>query len=201
MKLALCLILACLISANTLVYEYPSEDLPLKTLDYTDDGQPQGIEAESFSIFSSTWWAIKACLRTVKGFNCLIKWVEGIKTSALTFNSNVILCGVTASKDVTNLINANVKIINSANDIINLKSNVCADTESAVAKVTNSCAIKALAKIFSLYKQVKSAVSLAKKIPQTGPNAVSCVNDAVSTLTAYYTQFPQNIKTCPKLTS
>ncbi|XP_030381575.1 uncharacterized protein LOC115629281 [Scaptodrosophila lebanonensis] len=192
----------CLLSVNagTLTVETPRDvdlEAPFLPSDVAAAGE---VDAEQFWIFSSVWWAIKTSLRTLKGFNCIIKWVVGIKASASQFSADITGCGVTASKDVTNLINANVKIIQTCNDIINLQSNIC-NTTSDDQKISNNCAVKTLAKVFSLYKQVKNAVSLAKKIPQTGPNAVSCVSDAVNTLTAYYTQFPQNIVACSKLTS
>ncbi|KAH8397578.1 hypothetical protein KR222_011129 [Zaprionus bogoriensis] len=161
------------------------------------------MQPEDFGIFSATWWAIKVALRSVKGFNCIIKWVVGIKDSALQYNTALIGCGVDATQDVTNLINQNLKIINTTSSIINLKSTICASTEDAQkpSKPVTKCVVKTLAKVYSLYRQVKYAIVLAKKIPQTGPNAVTCVTNATTNLTNYYTQFPSNLKTCSKLTS
>lgn len=180
----------------------PDTGLEYEPMDFADIDGDVLIDPEMFGFFSSVWWAIKAALRSVKGFNCIIKWVGGIQASALQYNADIVNCGVDASKDVTNLINANLKIINTASNIINLKSTICASAdEPEEQKITNSCAVKTLAQVFSLYKQVKSAISLAKKIPKTGPNAVSCVADATNTLVSYYTQFPANLKSCSKLTS
>ncbi|XP_064538412.1 uncharacterized protein LOC135428379 [Drosophila montana] len=195
----------CVLSVNAGTWQplmmAPDTGVQYEPSDFADiDGET--FDPEVFGIFSATWWAIKAALRSVKGFNCIIKWVVGIKGSALQYNADIIACGVDASQDVTNLINANQKIISTANNIINLKSNICASTEEPEQqKITNSCAVKTLAQVFSLYRQVKKAIALAKKIPQTGPSAITCVTNATSNLTSYYTQFPANIKTCSKLTS
>ncbi|KAH8344919.1 hypothetical protein KR067_010684, partial [Drosophila pandora] len=159
---------------------------------------------EDLRVFSATYSALKTALRTIKGLSCIIDWVVGIKASAEKFNSDIVLCGVTASKDVTNLINANLEIINSCNNIVNLKSTICAatdDDQEAEAKITNSCFVKTVAQVWKLKKQVEKAASLAAKLPQTGPNASACVSESVTTLVEYYTLFPQNIVSCSKLTS
>ncbi|EDW00042.1 uncharacterized protein LOC6565298 [Drosophila grimshawi] len=195
----------CVLGANAAIWQPTLMDqetgLVYEASDFASvDGEV--FEPEMFSIFSSTWWAIKGALRTVKGFNCIIKWVLGIKASALQYNADVVGCGVAAAQDVTNLINANVKIITSVNNIINLKTNICASTDDSTnPSISSSCAVKTLSQVFNLYIQVKKAISLAKKIPQTGPNAVTCVTNATNTLTNYYTQFPANMKSCSKLTS
>jgi len=178
-----------------LVVPFSNEDASQDLVDITDGN------VEDFRLFNSAYRILKVTLRSLKGFNCIIKWVEGIKASAFQFNASVVSCGVTASKDVTNLINANAQIISTCDDIINLKSKTCALVEGEEPKITNSCFSKTLAKVWTLRKQVKKAVALAKKIPQTGPNAAVCVNDALNTLIAYYTEFPQNMINCSKLTS
>ncbi|KAH8287979.1 hypothetical protein KR044_004992 [Drosophila immigrans] len=157
------------------------------------------IDEQFLSFLSPVYRAIKIALRSVKGFNCIIKWVVGIKDSALQYSANIVGCGVDASQEVTNLINANLKIINSCNNIINLKSTICASADESTP--SSNCALKTLYQVFQLYRQIKSAIKLAKKIPSTGPNAVQCFSDATTTLTNYYTQFPANMKTCSQLTS
>lgn len=160
------------------------------------------MDPEVFGIFSATWWAIKAALRGVKGFNCILKWVVGIKASALQYNADLVGCGVEATKDVTNLINQNLLIANTTSSIIHLKSTICASTDNLQKpSITRSCTVKTLAQTFRLYLQIKKAIVLAKKIPKTGPNAITCVTNATNNLTNYYTQFPSNMKTCSKLTS
>ncbi|XP_037725124.1 uncharacterized protein LOC119556771 [Drosophila subpulchrella] len=195
MKFTILALAVCLVCVNALVVPVPNEDASQDLIDIND-----GV-VDDFRLFSTTYRILKTTLRSIKGFNCIIKWVEGIKASALQFNADVVSCGVTASKDVTNLINANAQIISTCDDIINLKSKTCALVEGEEPKITNSCFSKTLAKVWTLKKQVQKAVALAKKIPQTGPNAVVCVNDAVNTLTTYYTAFPQNMINCSKLTS
>ncbi|XP_016979914.1 uncharacterized protein LOC108045196 [Drosophila rhopaloa] len=197
MKYTIIALAVCLFCVNALVVPYPSENSSPELVDLTDGD----VAVEDFSFLNATYKAIKIALRSLKGFNCILKWVVGIQDSAKLFNSNVLLCGVTASKDVTNLINANAQIISTCNDIINLKSNVCVLADDEQAKITNSCFVKTLRKVWSLKKQVDKAISLAKKIPQTGPNAAVCVTDAVNTLTTYYTAFPQNMVSCSQLTS
>ncbi|KAH8287335.1 hypothetical protein KR054_005916, partial [Drosophila jambulina] len=184
---------------NAVVVPQPSVDSSLELADLTD-GQ---METEDLRIFSYTYKAIKLSLRSIKGLNCVFKWVAGIQDSATSFNRNVIGCGVTASQDVTNLINANVQIINTCSSLVNQKSStgVCADTDAEGSSISNSCFVKTLAGVWNLNKQVKAAIKLAGKLPKTGPNAVACVNDAVNTLVTYYTAFPQNMVTCSKLTS
>ncbi|XP_017870835.1 PREDICTED: uncharacterized protein LOC108619051 isoform X2 [Drosophila arizonae] len=208
MKFTLFALLAafCVLSVNAGTWQplsgVPEIDMEFQPSDFAAVDGEVAFDPEVFGIFSTVWWSIKAALRSVKGLNCIIKWVVGIQDSALQYNADIVQCGVDATSDVTNLINANLKIINTASNIINLKSTICASTEDAEQQsITNSCAVKTLAQVFSLYKQVKSAIKLAKKIPQTGPNAVSCISDATNTLTSYYTQFPSNMKTCSKLTS
>ncbi|KAH8356528.1 hypothetical protein KR084_010798, partial [Drosophila pseudotakahashii] len=188
---------------NALVVPSPSEDssqdLALNDLDFLLDGE---LDVEDLGVLKFTYRGLKATLRTLKGFNCIIKWVAGIKDSALGFNADVIACGVTATKDVTNLINANLKIISTCNDVINMKSNICeAVDDDAEPKITKRCVVRTALKVWSLKKQTQNVIRLAKKIPQTGPNAAVCVNDAVSTLTTYYTAFPQNMLACSQLTS
>ncbi|KAH8256575.1 hypothetical protein KR026_002046, partial [Drosophila bipectinata] len=158
-------------------------------------------QEEDLRLFSATYSALKTALRTIKGLSCIIDWVVGIKASAEKFNADIILCGVTASKDVTNLINANLEIINSCSNIVNLKSTICAAADDEEAKITNSCFVKTVAQVWKLKKQVEKAASLAAKLPQTGPNASACVSESVTTLVEYYTLFPQNIVSCSKLTS
>ncbi|KAH8387192.1 hypothetical protein KR093_005448, partial [Drosophila rubida] len=156
------------------------------------------IEANLF-FFSSVYRSIKIALRSVKGFNCIIKWVIGIQESALQYSKDIAQCGANANQDVTNLINANLKIINTTNNILNLKTNICASADESTP--TKNCCVKTLYQVYQLYKQVKTAIKLAKKIPSTGPNAVDCVTDATTTLTNYYTQFPSNMLACSQLTS
>ncbi|XP_017055927.1 uncharacterized protein LOC108097901 [Drosophila ficusphila] len=187
----------CLVCVNAVMVPYPSEDSSVELDDMTDGF----VEVEEFGFLGGVKKALKIALRSVKGFNCVIKWVVGIQDSATQFNANVAHCGATASNEVTNLINANLKIISTCNDIINLKSNVCNDADDEQTKISNSCFVKTLRKMWTLSKQIRTAIKLAKKIPQTGPNAVDCVNDAVSTLVTYYTAFPQNMVTCSQLTS
>ncbi|KAL7743501.1 hypothetical protein ACLKA6_018637 [Drosophila palustris] len=194
MKLTLFALLAafCVLSANAGTLQYEADDFA----DVVVDGE--FMEPELFGF----WGIIKTALRGVKGFNCMLKWVVGIKDSALQYNNDIVACGVEANKDVTNLINANLKIIQTANNIIHLKTTICASTEDDTKpSITNNCTLKTFAQIISLYRQVKRAIALSKKIPKTGPNAIACVCDATNTLTSYYTQFPANIKSCSQLTS
>ncbi|SPP77971.1 uncharacterized protein LOC117580637 [Drosophila guanche] len=195
MKFTLFFLALCLLGVNAFVQPIPHENMSPELYDVTEDGL---VDIEAFGTLYKTF---KLVLRSVKGFNCAVKWVVGIKDSATQFNSNVVLCGTTASKDVTNLINANIKIIKTANNIISYKSTICASAEDADQKVTNSCFAKTLYQLWSLKNQVQNVITLAKKLPKTAPNAGACVNDAVNTLTSYYTQFPQNITNCSKLTS
>ncbi|XP_016962634.1 uncharacterized protein LOC108033018 [Drosophila biarmipes] len=197
MKYTILALAVCLVCVNALVVPFPSEDSSQDLVERTD----ANVAVEDFSFFNTSYKILKVTLRSIKGFNCILKWVAGIQDSAVQFNVNVVSCGVTASKDVTNLINANAQIISTCNDLINLKSNTCAQVDDEEPKITNSCFAKTLSKVWTLRKQVKRAVALAKKIPQTGPNAAVCVNDAVNTLTTYYTAFPQNMLDCSKLTS
>ncbi|XP_062139126.1 uncharacterized protein LOC133847871 [Drosophila sulfurigaster albostrigata] len=192
------LVAVCVFSTNAGTWQPVNMSPDVGTQFEIEEFDNLDTEADFF-LFSGVYYAIKVALRSVKGFNCLIKWVVGIKTSALQYSSDIIACGVTANQDVTNLINANLKIITTANNIINLKSNICAGADES--KPVTKCVVKTLYQVFQLYKQVKSAIKLAKKIPTTGPNAVQCVTDATTTLTNYYTQFPSNIKSCSKLTS
>ncbi|BFG01826.1 uncharacterized protein DMAD_01486 [Drosophila madeirensis] len=194
MKFTLFFLALCLLGVNAFVQPIPHENMSPELYDVTEDGL---VDIEAFG----TLRTFKLLLRSVKGFNCAVKWVEGIKDSATQFNSNVVLCGTTASKDVTNLINANIKIIKTANNIINYKSTICASAEDADQKVTNKCLEKTLHQLLSLKHQVRDVVTLAKKLPKTAPNAGACVINAVNTLTSYYTEFPQNIVNCSKLTS
>ncbi|KAH8237618.1 hypothetical protein KR038_003229 [Drosophila bunnanda] len=189
----------CYLQVNAVVVPYPSVDASPELADLTDltDGQA----TEDLRIFSAPYKAIKLALRSIKGLNCVLKWVAGIQDSATSFNRNVVGCGVTASQDLTNLINANVQIVNTCSSLVNQKSGVCADTDAEGSTISNSCFAKTLAGVWNLNKQVKAAIKLAGKLPKTGPNAVACVNDAVSTLVTYYTAFPQNMVTCSKLTS
>ncbi|KAH8345162.1 hypothetical protein KR059_007296, partial [Drosophila kikkawai] len=182
---------------NALVVPPPSED---SSLDLDGDWR---ISIEDLRIFDATYKVIKTALRSIKGLNCVFKWVAGIQDSATSFNRNVIGCGVTASQDLTNLINANIKIVSTCSSIVNLKSEggVCANTDTEGSKISNSCFIKTLRSVYSLKKQVANVITLAGKLPTTGPNAVACINDSVSTLVTYYTAFPQNMVTCSKLTS
>lgn len=167
-----------------------------------DLAEAEFMDPEVLGIFSATWWAIKGALRGIKGFNCIIKWVVGIKASALQYNADLVNCGAEATKDVTNLINQNLLIANTTSSIIHLKSTICASTENVQKpSITTSCTVKTLAQTFRLYLQIKKAIVLAKRIPKTGPNAVTCVTDATTNLTNYYTQFPSNMKACSKLTS
>ncbi|KAH8420179.1 hypothetical protein KR009_006864, partial [Drosophila setifemur] len=181
---------------NALVVPSPSEDSSLDLADLTD-----GQEVEDLRIFNSIYKALKIALRSLKGLNCVISWVVGIQDNALQFNRDVITCGVTATKDVTNLVNANLKIISTCNSVFTLRSGLCSQADAEESKITNSCFVKVLSKVWLLKKQVDKAVTLAKKLPQTGPNAVVCLNSSVSSLTNYYTQFPQNMVSCSKLTS
>ncbi|XP_017006806.2 uncharacterized protein [Drosophila takahashii] len=203
MKFTIFALALCLVCVNALVVPQPpsedsSQDLALNDLDFLLDGE---LDVEDLNALTFTYRGLKTILRTIKGFNCAIKWVVGIKASALGFNRDVITCGVTATKDVTNLINANLKIISTCNDVVNMESNICEGVNGEEPTITKRCVVRTALKVWSLKKQVKNVVSLAKKIPQTGPNAVVCVNDAVSTLTTYYTAFPQNMLTCSQLTS
>ncbi|XP_017067360.1 uncharacterized protein LOC108105356 [Drosophila eugracilis] len=197
MKYTILALALCLLAVNATVTTYSNENSSPELTDLTDGN----VEVENFSALGAIYNSLKIALRSIKGFNCVLKWVAGIQSSATQFNTNVLSCGVTASQDVTNLINANKKILSTCDDIINLKSKTCAQVDGEQAKITNSCFVKTLRKVWSLKKQVENAIALAKKIPQTGPNAVTCVSDAVNTLTAYYTEFPQNIVSCSKLTS
>ncbi|KAH8274233.1 hypothetical protein KR018_010181, partial [Drosophila ironensis] len=169
--------------------------LPHPGKDSSEDLQ----KVQTFGFFGSTYNALKLALQTVKGLNCVFKWVAGIQDSAEAFNESILLCGATASQDVTNLIAANQAVIDSCGNILNLKSTVCAGTDDENAKVSNSCFVKTLSLMLTLKDQVEEVVELSKKLPQTGPNAVECVNEAVDTLTRYYTEFPQNIVECSKL--
>ncbi|EDV46484.1 uncharacterized protein LOC6550201 [Drosophila erecta] len=199
MKYTIIILALCLLCVNALVAPVPSAVDSSPELDDVTDGS---LEVEvDFSLLSTTYKSLKIALRSIKGLNCILKWVAGIQDSATQFNTDVVLCGVTASKDVTKLINANKKILSTCNDLINLRSNTCPQTDDEQSKVSGSCFVKTLRKVWSLKKQVDNAIQLAKKIPQTGPNAVACVSDAVTTLTTYYTAFPQNIVSCSKLTS
>lgn len=167
-----------------------------------DMAEAEFMDPEMLGIFSATWWAIKGALRGLKGFNCIIKWVIGIKASALQYNANLVKCGIEATQDVTNLINQNLVIANTTSNIINLKTTICASSNNLEKpSITRSCTVKTLAQTFKLYLQIKKAIALAKKIPTTGPNAVACVSQATTNLTNYYTQFPANMKSCSKLTS
>ncbi|XP_017134894.1 uncharacterized protein LOC108151036 [Drosophila miranda] len=188
----------CLLGVNALVLPYPNENMSPELYDVTEDGL---VDIEAFGALRILYKSIELSLRTVKGFNCIVKWVTGIKGSATQFNSDVVLCGTTASQDVTNLINANLNIIKTANNIINYKSTVCASAEDADQKITNSCFLKTLHQVWLLRRQVQNVITLANKLPQTAPNAGACVKEAVTTLTNYYTLFPQNISNCSKLTS
>ncbi|XP_034666004.1 uncharacterized protein LOC117899956 [Drosophila subobscura] len=194
MKFTLFFLALCLLGVNAFVQPIPHENMSPELYDVTEDGL---VDIEAFG----TLGIFKKVLRSVKGLNCAVKWVLGIEDSATQFNSNVFLCGTTASKDVTNLINANIKIIKTANNIINYKSTICASAEDADQKVTTKCSVEIFRQLWSLKHQVQNVVTLAKKLPKTAPNAGACVLDAVNTLTSYYTQFTQNIVDCSKLTS
>ncbi|XP_043660205.1 uncharacterized protein LOC122624616 [Drosophila teissieri] len=198
MKYTILILALGLLCVNAFVKPVP---IALDASPELDDVTDGSLEVEDFSLRSTTYKSLKIALRSIKGLNCILKWVAGIEDSATQFNTDVVVCGVSASKDVTNLINANKKILSTCNDLINLRSNTCPQTDDEQAKVTGSCFVKTLRKVWSLKKQVDNAINLAKKIPQTGPNAVACVSDAVNTLTTYYTAFPQNIISCSQLTS
>ncbi|XP_034485600.1 uncharacterized protein LOC117790297 [Drosophila innubila] len=154
------------------------------------------MEPETFLI----WGILKRILRCVKGFNCVLKWVVGIKASATQYSDDITACGVEASKEVTALLNTNVKIIQTANNIINLKTNVCATAENGKKpSITNFCTVRTLRQVIRLYVQVKRAIRQSKKIPTIGPNATTCVTNATNTLVSYYTNFVNDVTSCSKL--
>ncbi|ALC48468.1 CG8661 [Drosophila busckii] len=193
----------CVLSVNAGTFQplaqAPDVGMEFAPNDLSDD-EFINFEPEFGSFFSTTWWVIKACLRTVKGFNCLIKWVIGIKASALQYAADITGCGIAATQDVTNLINANLKIITTCNNIINYQENICSSTQNEEKpSITSNCGGKVLYSVFTLYKQTKTAIALGKKITKTGSNAGTCVVNATNTLTNYYTQFPANIKLCSQL--
>ncbi|KAH8235597.1 hypothetical protein KR032_003758, partial [Drosophila birchii] len=189
------------VNAVVVVPQPPVDSSP-EFADLTDLADlTDGQAIEDLRILSGTYKGIKLALRSIKGLNCVLKWVAGIQDSATSFNRNVVGCGVTASKDLTNLINANVQIMTTCSSIVNRKSGVCANTDTEGSTISRSCFLQTLRGVWKLTKQVQSAINLAGKLPKTGPNAVACVNDSVNTLVTYYTDFPQNMITCSKLTS
>ncbi|XP_022208735.2 uncharacterized protein LOC111065076 [Drosophila obscura] len=194
MKFTLFFLALCLLGVNAFVQPISNDIMSPELYDVTEDGL---VDFEPFGALG----VLRKTLRTVKGINCILKWVVGIKDSATQFSSDVVLCGTTASKDVTDLLHANIEIIKTANNIINFKSTICASAEDADQKITHSCTVKTLHEVWVLRKQVAHVVVLAKRLPHTAPNAGSCIVDAVNTLTNYYTEFPQNIADCSKLTT
>ncbi|XP_037938330.1 uncharacterized protein LOC119671731 [Teleopsis dalmanni] len=141
--------------------------------------------------------AVKAALRTVKGFNCLIKWVLNIKSTTQQFLDDIVACGGTVSAQLQAVIDACNAIITTCNNIID----ACGSDDEGDDSPSKSCTLAVVKGMASLYKQTKNVIKLIKKVPTVPGQYGQCVTDATNNLTSYFTQFVPNIKQCSKLTS
>ncbi|XP_005185437.2 uncharacterized protein LOC101898958 [Musca domestica] len=213
MKLALIALVAglCLVAVNANVeLPAPMEEIDFEYIakDIADDVVDIDAQVSWFGIY----FVIHKVLTTLKGVNCTIKEVLAIRTAAQNFLNDVKACGGEVSKKLQNLIDTCKNIVSTANDIIHVNENICGNTtpgddgsdvaaDALSVKTGWNCFWKLLFKTMSLKNQVKHAIYLIKQIPSVPGDTGVCVNNALSTLSNVFTQFPSNVKACSKLTS
>ncbi|XP_061389891.1 uncharacterized protein LOC133325082 [Musca vetustissima] len=219
MKIALIALLAglSLVAVNASVMEIPS---PLDEIDFeyiANDIADDVMDVDTQS-WAGLYFVIHKVLTTVKGVNCTIKEVIGIRGAALKFLSDIHACGGEVSQKLQNLIDAVNNIISSANDIIHVNENICGNTDSdtttdstdgskdvaattMISKTDWNCFWKLLFKTLKLKNQIKHAIYLIKQIPSVPGATGECVTDAANTLSNYFTQFPNRVVECSKLVS
>lgn len=155
------------------------------------------------------YFIIKKTLKTLKGIGCAVDEVLKIQVVAHKFLTDIHNCGGELSQKVQNLVDAVNDILETCKAIVGINESVCANGgEDKLArgvvsgvKVGHKCAVNMLSKLLRLNRQIQRALNLIAQIKDVPGDTSKCVLDAVDDLEKYFTEFPQNIKTCSNLPS
>lgn len=153
------------------------------------------MDIEEFGFIRSVRKVLKKALKSVRGVNCILKEVTAILSASTGYVDAIDACGTAVPKDVLAIVDSVKTIISLCNDVINVKSNICAaDEEAGTDKATTSKCFWRLFK--TLMKLTRKLNRTIKQIASLPTDTSSCFVDATKSVQTSYNNFLPNINTC-----
>ncbi|XP_017052349.1 uncharacterized protein LOC108095689 [Drosophila ficusphila] len=181
-------------SDQNLDFEFDFESELEQLLDELDN-ELDYMDVEERGFVGSVRKILRKALTTVRGTNCIIKEVVNILSSCTNYVDAIDACGTAIPKDVAKIVNSVKQIINICNDIIHLRSQLCAtdDSDGSVIKNTSKCFWKLFISSMKLTRRINETLKLIAKLPK---DTSSCFVDATNSVSASFNSFLPNINVC-----
>ncbi|XP_017104331.2 uncharacterized protein [Drosophila bipectinata] len=165
-------------------------------LDEMDD-EDDLMEVEDYGLIRSIIHILHRVLKTVRGSKCVFKGVADILYSCSNFVDAVESCGTEIPKDVEKIVDSVKQIIKICDDILHLRSKLCAKDKSFLHHLKNSfkCFWKLFRSTIKLTKKIHKTLKLIGKLPA---DTNVCFLNATSSVKVSFNSFFSNIKVCRK---
>ncbi|EDV41890.1 uncharacterized protein Dana_GF17271 [Drosophila ananassae] len=159
------------------------------------DNDEDYMDVEQLGFIRSVRKVLRKALKTVRGTNCIIKEVVEILSSCTAYVDAIDNCGTAIPKDVAKIVASVKKIISICNDILHLRSKLCAADDSSSSTAKNSC--KCFWNLFKatmkLTRQINKTLKLIAKLPS---DTSECFVSATNNVKVSFNSFLPNINVC-----
>uniref|UniRef100_A0A6P4E8R8 Uncharacterized protein LOC108041127 n=1 Tax=Drosophila rhopaloa TaxID=1041015 RepID=A0A6P4E8R8_DRORH len=179
---------------ENLDYEFDFESELEQLLDELDnDNDYMDVEEQGF--IRTCRKILRKALKTVRGTNCIIKEVVNILSSCTNYVDAIDACGTAIPKDVAKIVDSVKQIIKICNDILHIKSKLCAAKKSVGSVIENSskCFWKLFKASMKLTRKINKTLKLIAKLPT---DTSSCFVNATNKVTVSFNSFLPNINVC-----
>lgn len=131
-------------------------------------------------------------LTTMRGVDCTFKEVIEVMAATVRYLEDIDSCGTAVPKDIAKIVKSCKSIIDICNDIIHLRSNLCAnDGESKTT--TSGCFWELFKAIMRLTRKLNTTLKLIAKMPS---DTETCFVDATKNVESSYNAFMPRINMC-----
>ncbi|KAH8330606.1 hypothetical protein KR067_005647 [Drosophila pandora] len=165
-------------------------------LDELDDDE-ELMDVENYGLIRTIRHILHKVLKTVRGSKCVFKGVVDILYSCTNFVDAVESCGTEVPKDVEKIVDTVKQIIKICDEILHLRSKLCAKDKSFLHHLKNSfkCFWKLFRSTVKLTKKINKTLKLIRKLPA---DTNVCFLNATNNVKVSFNSFFSNVEVCRK---
>lgn len=145
---------------------------------------------------------IKIAAKTLGGINCMIDAVFSVENAALDYSSEIDLCNVEPSAEVSQIVSNSESITKKTDNVINIDNGICQNTayneKTDAKKAASSLCINSMTNAMNkLYKVVDSTKNYISNNESNISD--SCLKIATTQFKTELPMFEELVKNCAKL--
>ncbi|KAI8036094.1 uncharacterized protein LOC128260476 [Drosophila gunungcola] len=161
------------------------------------DQENDFMDVEQHGFVSGCRKVLLAGYKGINGTKCIVEEVAEVLLTCTRYVDAVTSCTGAIPQDVQAMLATVKKMIGTGNQIINLKSQLCANTSTrgAVSSTKNffHCTFKAFCATMSMVRSMNVVIKQASRLP---PNTAACYVSATKDVVAGCNAFVPNINSC-----